>query len=286
MGFELKTDYFNAYYEDGQYVLDSPQHMGNETKEMIMQLLYSVNNQSLNYCDWDNYKQVLENNFFFLHMEDCILLFKMRAYKKAPFFLNEIEGLVFQKESYRTVWYLLDKIIVFLFSEAFYDLQGNLLLNEEFLEENERKNGHLFYKNITMGRLMEAIRKTMKPYSFAYTCWKLNAEGMRVFENGMKLPVNTKEKRLKKEPMINAVLLNDESHNYATGVQLYYRLPSMKEIQKMDNFMEESKKIVKQKMAGEVFWHLIKNQVSVPVTFVERGKKSSLESLKEALKSL
>ena len=80
MGFEVKADYFYVYYEEGQYCLECPDNVREMTKGMIMNMLYSINYQSLNQCNWENYKEVLEKNFFFFYMEDCILLFKKKRH--------------------------------------------------------------------------------------------------------------------------------------------------------------------------------------------------------------
>ena len=109
----------------------------------------------------------MNNNFFFWGMEDCIVLFKTRPRTRGILFINEIEGLVFPKESIKTVWYLLDKLILFLFSEDFYDLCGSPVLTEDFLEQMGKRYSMMKDKKVEFEEVLEMVRTSVKPFSFA-----------------------------------------------------------------------------------------------------------------------
>lgn len=267
MGFEVKTAYFHLYYEEGNYNMAYPENMGENAKKIIENILHSVNEQSMEYCTRENYRSMINNNFFFLHLEDSIVLFKTRPVHQDMFFFNEVEGIMFKKENIRTVWYLLDKIILFLFSEAFYDFYGSEALTEEFLEQYEVQNINEGGMNQEFMEMLENIRKTIKPFSFAYTGWNLEAENVKVYENGLRETMESE----KRESIVDRIL-KEEGEGDHESMKLYYELPSLKRINRNENFFKESKKIIKQKKAGEVFWYVKKGDTSIPIPFL--GSKS------------
>lgn len=250
MEFDLNYEYLYCVFENNRYRMSAPERVSDDNSKLLIYYLYELNKATVGVCDKNNYSKILSNcNVCCICFEKAVVIFKTIGTVKENCIVNEMEGIVFDIDQIKIVWYYLEELIAFIHTDLFYDLEDVKTVTQEDLKQIDVR----FFDGTIFDSLFREIKECFVPHSFIFSCIDPKIQGIKYYANNI---VNVMCKSDNKWKNLSNILSIKGIKSISKKIigEIYYELPSMKNRPKQDTYLKERKIIKQQIKENKVFW--------------------------------